>query len=73
MGVFRKLEDVKVTVEVEYLNQSFLVKKGSSEFRLVTAFSEVARYCKLMPDVDSSLRKTGKWKYLAVTDPTKAF
>lgn len=41
MGVFRKPEDVKVTVE--YLNQSFLVKKGSSEFRLVTAFSEVAR------------------------------
>lgn len=43
----------------------------------MTAFSEVARFCKLQPslmsDVDSTLRKIGQWKYLAVTDLTKAF
>lgn len=43
----------------------------------MTAFSEVARYCKpqpsLMPNVDSTLRKIGQWKYLAVTDLMKAF
>ena len=74
IGVFKKPEDLGITVE--YLNPSFLVKKGSSGFRLVTAFSEVARYCtqpSLMPNVDSILRKIGQWKYLAVTDLTKAF
>lgn len=75
MGIFQKPEDVGVTVE--YLNPSFLVKKGYGGFRLVTAFSEVARYCKpqpsLMPDDDSTLRKIGQWKYLTVTDLTKAF
>ena len=74
-GVFRRPEDIGVTVE--YLNSSFLVKKGSGGFRLVTAFSEVGRYSKpqpsLMPDVDSILRKIGQWKYVAVTDLTKAF
>ena len=75
IGVFKKPEDLGNTVED--LNPSFLVKKGSGGFRLVTAFSEVARYCKpqpsLMPNVDSILRKIGQWKYLAVTDLTKAF
>lgn len=60
MGVFQKPEDVGVTVE--YLNPSFIVKEGSGGFRLVNAFSEVARYCKpqpsLMPEVYSTLRKS---------------
>ena len=72
---FRRPEDIGVTVE--YLNPSFLVKKGSGDFRLVTAFSEVGKYSKpqpsLMPDVDSFLRKIGQWRYIAVTDLTKAF
>ena len=75
IGVFKKPEDFGITVE--YLNPSFLGSVGSGGFRLVTAFSEVARYCKpqpsLMPNVDSILRKIGQWKYLAVTDLTKAF
>jgi hypothetical protein len=64
-------------VQVEYLNPSFLVKKGSGDFRLVTAFAEVARYSKpqpsLMPNVDSVLRKIGQWTFIATTDLTKAF
>ena len=75
MGVFKRPEDIGV--QVEYLNPSFLVKKGSGDFRLVTAFSEVARYSKpqpsLMPSVDSILRKIGQWTYIAKTDLTKAF
>ena len=75
LGVFARPEDVGVTVE--YLNPSFLVKKPNGGFRLVTAFADVGRYAKpqpsLMPDVDSTLRKLGQWKYLITTDLTSAF
>ena len=74
-GVFKKPEDVGITVE--YLNPSFLVKKPSGGHRLVTAFAEVGQYSKpqpsLMPDVDSTLRSIGQWKYLIVSDLTSAF
>ena len=74
-GVFKRPEDIGE--QVEYLNPSFLAKKGSGDFRLVTAFSEVARYAKpqpsLMPSVDSVLRRIGQWTYIAKTDLTKAF
>ena len=54
-------------ISVEYLNPSFLVKKASGGYRLVTAFSDVGRYSKpqpsLMPDVDSTLRLIAQWKY----------
>ena len=38
----------QIDIPVEYLNPSFLVKKqnASDSFRLVTAFNEVAKYCK---------------------------
>ena len=75
IGIFNKPEHMGITVE--YLNPSFLVKKGSGGFRLVTAFSEVARYCKpqppLMPNVDFKLPQIDQWKYLAVTDLIKDF
>lgn len=68
-------EDIGVTAE--YLNPSFLVKKTSGGFRLVTAFAEVGQYSKpqpsLMPDVDSILRTIGQWKYIIVSDLTNAF
>lgn len=74
-GVFRRPEDIGVNVE--YLNPSFLVKKSSGGFRLVTAFADVGRYCKpqpsLMPDVDSTLRTIAQWKYIIATDLTSAF
>ena len=40
--VFRGPEDVGVSVE--YLNPSFLVRKQSGGYRLVTAFADVGRY-----------------------------
>ena len=74
-GIFKRPDDLGITVE--YLNPSFLVKKSNGGFRLVTAFSDVGRYAKpqpsLMPDVDSTLRRIAGWKYIAVTDLTKAF
>ena len=50
-GIFRRPEDIDVTVE--YLNPSFLVKKPSEGFRLVTAFSDVGRYSKLYAQLPS--------------------
>ena len=74
-GIIAKPE--MVGISVEYLNPSFLVTKPNGGHRLVTAFSEVAKYCKpqpsLMPDVNNTLRIISKWKYLIVTDLTSAF
>ena len=62
----------------KYLNPTFLVKDPRREkFRLVTAFSEVGKYCKpqpsLMPNVDSTLRSIARWKYIIKTDLTSAY
>ena len=74
-GIIAKPE--MVGISVEHLNPSFLVTKPNGGHRLVTAFSEVAKYCKpqpsLMPDVNNTLRIISKWKYLIVTDLTSAF
>ena len=77
LGVLAKPESLGVTVE--YLNPSFLVKKPNrdNEFRFVTAFTEVGKYCKpqptLMPNVDSTIRAIARWKYIVKTDLTSAF
>ena len=75
LGVFMRPEDI--SIDVEYLNPSFLVKKPNGGFRLVTAFTDVGRYSKpqpsLMPDVDSTLRQIAKWKYIITTDLSSAF
>ena len=75
VGVFKRPSDADTVVE--YLNPSFLVKKASGGHRLVTACAEVVRYCKpspsLMPDVDNTLRSIACWKYIIITDLTKAF
>lgn len=75
LGVLRKPEEVGVTVE--YVNPSFLVGKPNGGHRLVTAFEDVGRYSKpqpsLMPDVDSTLRTIGQWRYIIKTDLTSAF
>ena len=74
-GVFARPEDIGITVE--YINPSFLVKKPSGDFRLVTAFADVGRYAKpqpaLMPDVNSTLRQIAQWKHIIATDLTSAF
>ena len=65
-NVFKRPEDIGVNVE--YLNPSFLVRKSSVDYCLVTAFADVGRYSKpqpsLMPDVDSTLRTIAPWKYI---------
>lgn len=75
LGVFQKPEDIDTTIE--YLNPSFLVRKPSGAFRLVTAFGDIGRYAKpqpsLMPDIDSVLRTIGSWRFLISTDLSKAF
>ena len=75
LGVFKRPEDINIPVE--YLNPSFLVKKPSGGYRLVTAFADVGRYSKprpsLMPDVDSTLRLIAQWKHIIATDLTSAF
>ncbi len=74
-GVFKRPEDINTVAE--YLNPSFLIKKPSGGFRLVTAFADVGRYCKpqpsLMPDIDSTLRNIARWEYIICTDLTSAF
>ena len=75
LGVLAKPE--AVGVNVEYVNPSFLVKKSNNSFRLVTAFTEVGKYCKpqptLLPTVDSTLRTIANWKYLIKTDLKSAY
>ena len=67
----------EVGVIAEYLNPSFLIKKPSGSFRLVTSFGEVAKYAKpqpaLMPDVNDTLRLIGTWKYIVKTDLSSAY
>ena len=75
-GVFKRPQDVGVTVEV--VNPSFLVKKKSSnDKRLVTDFGTIASYCRptptLMPDVDSILRLIATWKYIVKADFTDSY
>ena len=75
LGVLAKPETVGVNVE--YVNPSFLVKKSNDTFRLVTAFTEVGKYCKpqptLLPTVDSTLRTIANWKYVIKTDLKSAY
>ena len=71
-GVFARPDDIGITVE--YLNPSFLIKKKSGGYRLVTAFSDVGRYSKPEPShVDSTSRSIAQWKYVICTDLTSAF
>ena len=70
LGVFKRPEDIGISIE--YLNPSFVVKKQSGCYRLVTAFANVGQPS-VMPDVDSTLRHIAQWKHLIATDLTSAF
>ena len=69
LGVLRKPKDIDIVAE--YHNSSFMVKKPSRHFRLVTAFAEVGRYSKpqpaLMRDIDSTLRQIAQWRYIVIS------
>ena len=74
-GIFKCPEEAGNLVE--HLNPSFLVQKPNRGHGLVTAFTDVGRYCKpppsTMPDVDSTLRTIAGWTYVIVKDITNAF
>ena len=73
--MFKPREDLGVVAE--YLNPSFVVKKRSGGFQLVTAFTDFGRYSKpqpsLMPDVNSTLQKIACWHYVIVSDLSQSF
>ena len=75
LGVFVRPEDVGVTIE--HVSPSFLVKKPSGGHRLVTAFTAVGEFCKIlpsnMPTVDDTLRANSQWKYIIKTDLRDSF
>ena len=74
-GVFARPQELGV--KVEYISPSFLVKKPSGGSRLVTDFTSLAPYIKVMPsllpDVNSTLLKIGSWKYIIKSDLTEAY
>ena len=74
-GVFARPEDVNVTVE--HVSPSFLVRKATGGFRLVTAFTTIGQYSKtlptVMPSVDDILRTISSWKYLITSDLRDSF
>ena len=75
-GVFSRPQDIDITVE--NINPSFLVnKQNSNDKRLVTDFSSIAEYCRptptLLPNIDTTLRTIGSWKYIVKTDMSSAY
>ena len=74
-GVFARPEDVGITIE--HVSPSFLVRKSSGGYRLVTNFTSLIDYCKtlptIMPTVESVLQTIAAWAYIVVTDLRDAF
>ena len=57
---------------MELVSPSFLVRKSSGGYHLVTAFSTLGQYSKtlptVIPSVNDTLRSISSWKYLITTD-----
>ena len=74
-GVLARAEDVGVPVE--YVHPSFLVKKSSGGYRLVTSFGEMAEYARPQPtgtsNVEHVLLQVGQWKYIIKADLKSAY
>ena len=75
-GVFVRPEDVGVNVE--HVSTSFLIRKpNSTGTRLVTAFTSIGEYCKVLPTslptVDETIRTIASWKYIIKTDLRDSF
>ena len=62
---------------MEHVSPSFLVRKPSGGYRLVTAFTSLGQYSKtlptVMPSVEDILRTIASWKYLIKTDLRDSF
>ena len=74
-GVFGRPEDHGIVVE--HVSPSFLVKKSSGGFRLVTAFTALSDHTKtlptLMPTVENMFQTISEWKYIITADLKDAF
>ena len=74
-NVFGRPEDFGITVE--HVSPSFLVKKTSTGFRLVTAFTALGEFTKtlptIMPTVENMFRTISEWKFIIKTDLKDAF
>jgi hypothetical protein len=74
-GVLAKPEDVGTVIE--HVSPSFLVKKSSGGFRLVTAFNNIGTYTKPSPSrittSDEILQFLAQWKYVIKSDMTSQF
>ena len=74
-GVFCRPEDIGIAVE--HVSPSFLVRKPSGGTRLVTAFTSIGQYSKIlpsvMPSVDDTFRTIANWKYIVITDLKDSF
>ena len=74
-GVFARAEDMNIPVE--YVHPSFLIKKPSGGYRLVTSFGQVAEYARPQPTVTSNvehvLQQIGQYKYIIKSDLCSAY
>ena len=78
------LEDKGVLVTPEsvglvpqHVSPSFLVKKPNGEWRFVTAFNDLGKFCRLPPSkvtkCSDILRRIGSYKFIIKTDLTSSF
>ena len=60
-----------------HVSPSFLVKKPNGDSRFVTAFNDLASFCRLPPSkaskINTVLQKVGSYKYIIKTDLTSSF
>ena len=66
-----------IGVVVEHVSPSFLLKKASGDWRFVTAFNDLAAFCRLPPSkaskINDVLQRIGSYKYIIKTDLTASF
>ena len=69
-GVLSRAEDVQQPIE--YVHPSFLVKKRSGGYRLVTSFGQMAEFARPQPtintNVEHALHQIGQFEHLIITD-----
>ena len=75
LGVLVRPEDVGIIPQ--HVSPSFLVSKSDGNKRFVTAFNDIAKFCRLPPSkvtkCDDILRQIGSFNYIIKTDLTKSF
>ena len=74
-GVLAPPESIGIVCQ--HVSPSFLVKKPNGKWRFVTAFNDIAAFCRLPPSkatkINDVLQKIGSFKYLIKTDLTQSF